>query len=473
MPGLRPPMTPPADLPPRRHRTFLLLLASIVTMNFAIQSNSGFYSPAGIAWYAVTFVLCVLAGVQLPLGPLERLTAKHATAIGMVVVGGQGLMLILTRQSPLFYLWPGTPDQLMPFYAVFIGITLLCVNGLMRRPILGRAQGAAIAAAWAFVGAWILYSTPNPHIDTYPMAQDASAALLGGHSPYDITFEDLYPGSPLAYPPGYTANGRVLLGYSYPPLTLLMGLPGYMTTGDHRFSAAVAILGIVVMLYYLGRGTWGLLAAGVFLTCPRLPCVLESAWTEPYLLLLLTGTVFCAKHWRAGLPWVFGLFLCSKQHMILFAPAALWLMPRPLSWKQVTVFYAKAFSIGILITLPFVLWDFKAFYRSVIQIQLVYHQRLDALSFPSFFAYQGLKMPRFLSLGLVPVAYAVAWWRVPRTVWGFALTLSFVLFCTLAFDQAFLNRNFLVMTAMVLSLAALPREMTPDRPSVEATPAGG
>ena len=465
-------MSPPADLPPHCCRTFLLLLASIVTLNVALQANAGFYSPVAIAWYAVAFTLCVLAGLQVPLGPLERLSAKVAMAIGMAVVGGQWLVLLTTRQPPLFYIWPGPPEQMLAFYAVFTVIALLCLNGLMRRPLLGRAQGVAVGAAWAFAGAWILYSTPNPSIDTYPMAQEASAALLRGHSPYDITFVDLYPDSTIAYPPGYTANGRVLLGYSYPPLTLLMGLPGFVFTGDHRFSAGVAILGIVVMLCYLGRGTWGVLAAGVFLTCPRLPCVLESAWTEPYLLLWLTGTVLCAVRWRAGLPWVFGLFLCSKQHMILLAPAALWLMPRPLSWKRVAIFYAKALSVGVVITLPFVLWNFNAFYRSVIEIQLVYHPRLDALSFPSFFAYQGWKLPRFLSLGLVPIAYALAWWRVPRTVWGFALVLAFVLFCTLAFDQAFLNRNFLVMTAMVLSLAALPREQIPAGRPVERASVG-
>ena len=211
-----------------------------------------------------------------------------------------------------------------------------------------------------------------------------------------------------------------------------------------------------------GGRTWGLLGAGLFLTCPRGFAVLESAWTEPYVLFWLAATMCCYRRWPAGTPWAFGLFLCSKQHMFLFAPAALWLMPRPLDWRQILMFFAKAAAIGLAVTLPFVAWNFKAFFHSVIELQLIYKARLDALSFPAYFVYHDWPaLPRFTSLLLVPVAYLLAWWRIPKDLWGFALTLTFVAFCTLAFDQAFLNRNYFVMALMCFTVAALPTDVLP------------
>lgn len=473
--------SPGPDEASRDTISFLLLLASVLTLGWALNIRVGFYDPKAIAVYGVSFIFCMLALFR-PKFPLlvQGVRGKEKKLTGVVL--GTFWLLTLTT-PPLIYLLPEFTDEQLNFFPISVGILgFLMGVSLLRRPIFGKAHGWVLLAAFGVLGGWCIYNTPNPHIDTYPMAQEALAALVKGENPYAITFPDLYGnevGSLFGYPPGFSANGRVLMGYSYPPLTLLAGLPSYLITGDHRYVFVAAIFAIAGFLYFLGRSTThGIIAAVLLLSFPRLYAIMESAWTEPVVLVPLAATVWCAvKGKTRALPWVFGLFLCSKQHMILFAPAALWLMPRPLNWKQVAIFYAKALGIGAAVTLPFVLWSFKAFWHSVIEIQLVYRARPDALSFPSFFFAQGMKPPpRFLSLALLPVVYAIAWWRVPRSVFGFALTLASAAFATLAFDQAFLNRNFFVYTAMLLALGALPYrtpEPLPAKNTVEPTPAAG
>jgi len=47
------------------------------------------------------------------------------------------------------------------------------------------------------------------------------------------------------------------------------------------------------------------------------------------------------------------------------------------------------------------------------------------------------------------------------------MTIAFVAFCTLAFDQAFLNRNFFVYGTMTFAVATLPDSEDPRVPTFD------
>lgn len=68
----------------------------------------------------------------------------------------------------------------------------------------------------------------TPQIDCFTWQRDATATLLQGRDPYGTSHVNIFDGdaSRRFYGPGMVANGRVLVGLTYPPATLLSALPG-------------------------------------------------------------------------------------------------------------------------------------------------------------------------------------------------------------------------------------------------------
>src|SRR5438067_13369117 len=93
-----------------------------------------------------------------------------------------------------------------------------------------------------------------------------------------------------------TADGRVQ-SFPYPPLSLLLAVPGYLV-GDVRWSLLAALLGTAALVVATGRrlglpaGHPAELAATALLCHPRGLLVLETSWTEPFVALGLTATVW-------------------------------------------------------------------------------------------------------------------------------------------------------------------------------------
>ena len=76
-------------------------------------------------------------------------------------------------------------------------------------------------------------------------------------------------------------------------------------------------------------GRVGFAAAALFLLSPRGFYVLEHGWTEPFVVMLLAATVFCACRRPRWTPLMLGLLLFSKQYIFIALPAMLLLAPRP------------------------------------------------------------------------------------------------------------------------------------------------
>src|SRR5207248_8919226 len=110
--------------------------------------------------------------------------------------------------------------------------------------------------------------------------------------------------------------GRLNFGYPYPPLSLLLIVPAYQL-GDLRYAqlAAMALAGAFIALARPGRTAFA--AAALLLFTPRGFFVLEAGWTEPFAVLFLAVTVFAACRSPRQLPVPLGLFLASKQYLVL------------------------------------------------------------------------------------------------------------------------------------------------------------
>jgi hypothetical protein len=305
---------------------------------------------------------------------------------------------------------------------------------------------------------WLIRASPAPFIDTYMFQKDGVSALLSGHNPFRISYPNIY-GNDAFYGPGLFVNNRSRFGFLYPPLSLLFATLGSVA-GDFRYAQLVAATlagGLMAAL-----GSWrrsAVLAAMLFLFTPRGFFVLEQSWTEPYVVCLLAAVALSARRGWSATPWLVGLLLVVKQHMLLVLPL-LWLLPRPASARTGREFLVKAAISGGVVTLPWFLIGPRPFLRSVVYCQFQQPFRPDALSFSAFWAAQGAQpLPEYAVFVGAACAIALALWRSPRNVAGFCGAVAFTYLAFFAFaKQAFCNYYYFVIGALCVAIAAVGGE---------------
>ena len=215
----------------------------------------------------------------------------------------------------------------------------------------------------------------------------------------------------------------------------------------------------------------------LLLSTPRLFFVLEQSWTEPFLVLLLAATVFCAIRLPWATPLALGLLLASKQYM----PAVLVLLPlvacqshlaRRESRRAKWGYAALAVLVAVLVTLPLALWDWRAFWKSAVTLQVNQPYRPDSLSVLAWYGqgdgyWQG---PAWIAFAALALMLMLTLWRCPRRVWGFAAAVAVCFFMFFAFSkQAFANYYFFVIGAMSCAVAALATEADAQTVAADAT----
>ncbi len=478
----------------------VMTVAAGALLGLALQMRSGRLDPVAITLVAAALVALVLAVRGRPWGLIEGPGGSHVGGAGSGggpgggalqqpqlgehgrdVDGGQrgsralGCALVGALLATLIAHLPRPPGIHLDvagfggraFFLVGLGLASAVVASAFRRgPAAnveagnapraneadaaedagGRWRAVLLIAIFLVLGAWVIRHSPDPQIDVFIFQRDSAAALLAGENPYRLTFPNIY-GHGHYYGPGLVVDGRLQFGFPYPPLTLLLALPGALA-GDFRYSqlAAMAVAGGIMTV--LGRGRLGLSAAALYLFSPRTFFVLEQGWTEPYLVALAAFVLLAATRARALLPVALGLFIASKQYLVVALPLVPWLerRARPL---------ALAALVAAAVTLPFALWDLPAFWHSVAALQFGQPFRDDALSFLAVVAYvTGFRPPSGLALVAAVAALVLCFRRLPRSPHGFALALALSFFAFFAFNkQAFCNYYHFVVGAIALAVA--------------------
>ena len=345
------------------------------------------------------------------------------------------------------------------FTAVFTaGIAALAlvgavlVGGPSRRR--GLALGALVALHFA-VGVWVIRHVQGIFIDVDVFQRQSVEALRHGINPYAITFPNIYTHERF-YAPGVSINGQLQFGYPYFPLSLLAVLPGTLLTGDHRYTALIAMELAAILMACSRPNAFGGLAAVLYLTTPREFYMLEQSWTEPIVVLGLAAVVYAACRNQRMVPWLFGAFIALKQYLVLALPAAV-LLAQPRGDRRALIrLFGVAAAVGAAVTVPFLIWDPAAFVKSVVTLQFRQPFRPEALSFLAWWTTSGHPQPSVaIAFGVTAVVSAVAVWRLPRTAAGFSAALAATLFVFFAFNkQAFCNYYFFVIGALCVTLAA-------------------
>ena len=296
----------------------------------------------------------------------------------------------------------------------------------------------------------------EPAIDVFVFQQMSSEALLHGRNPYTVRYPSVYPpGTPFYGPGVVAADNRLDYGFPYFPLSLLLVVPGY-AAGDSRFAHAAAIALTAGLMAGARPGRWAGLMAMLFLLTPLVFFIVEQSWTEPLLAFSFSLTMFAALRWRRALPYALGLLLATKQYTVFMVPLAWLLVDEPRTWRKFATLVATAGAVALAITLPFFLWDPRAFYRAVVAFQFLQPFRLDALSYLVWIHhhYPQLTIERWAPFVSVVPATAFALWRCPRTPAGFAAAVTIVYLTFFAFNkQAFANYYYFVIAAACWSAA--------------------
>ncbi len=425
------------------------MAAAAFMVGVAIHLNNGFYTLPGLCLVTGAIVLCAAVTLLPPVAAVESLPPHVVTGLIAAAV------LIET-----VLLWRATPVARWGLACVGV-LSFLQVFRLrrFRLPLF-----AVTLAVFCFVAAAVFLTVAkNPLIDVFVFQQRAARGLLRGLNPYEPRFPNIYgPDTPFYGPGVLDAENRLTVGLPYPPLSLLMALPGYVLGGDCRYADIAAVAASALLMMLVGAGRWTGLTAALFLLTPGVFLIIQSMYTDTLFVLTFSLVMICALRWRRGLPFALGLFVGTKQYSVLSVPLIVLLLEPGEGWMDAARLTTKAFLIAGVVTLPFVLWDPYAFWRSVVQFQFMQPLRMDALS---HLVWMHARLPRFPFLlwtpfiALVPTT-ALVLWRCGRSPAQFAGAVTLVHLVFFAFNkQAFANYYYFVIATACWAAVVSDRVM--------------
>jgi hypothetical protein len=430
-----------------------LCAVGAVATGAAVQVDNGYRHPLAFAWLSVA-VVAVLLALVLPSRPqLEAALERVLPPALVLAVAGQFVTLVLMP--------PAGPASgalsWRPPFLLAVAVASAALGGIIqRRPLVRRLAVGALLGTHFSLGVWMIRSSPSPLIDVFVFQRDSAAALREGSNPYSITFPNIYGNSEF-YGPNLVVDGRLMFGAPYPPLSLLLSSVGEVIAGDVRYAQLIAMTLAGALMAATRPGPVGGLAAAVYLFTPRTFFVLEQSWTEPFLVLFLAATVWCAVRCPRVTPYALALFLAVKQYAVLGLPLAALLVHPPWTFTRIKPLVGRALLVAAAVSLPLALLDPAAFVRSVVTLQFHQPFRANALSYLTLMAGPDGHAPvgaaaAFLAAAIVA---GLALWRAPRSPAGFALGLSatFLVFFCLN-KQAFCNYYFFVIGALCIAVAA-------------------
>jgi hypothetical protein len=511
-------------------KTIALALAALA-LGLAIHIRNGLFHPQGMLWLTAAVMLAALGligprlrwplafschgrladagvdrtdvpGVSQPVGSAWSGRALVCILSGILITQ----LVVHLFSAPAEAFEPDVRGWRLPVFMLCIaGVGAWLVIHLLDLNWLGRQRLTLLLTLHFLAGGWILTQTPEPFIDVYVFQRDGAAALLEGRNPYALTFPNIYGPDAFVYAPHVMEDDRLLFGYPYMPLSLLLAVPGHLLFGDFRWAHLIAATSAGLFIGNLRPGPVAPLAAAVFLFTPRMFYVLEMGWTEPQAAMLLAAVVYViirssrslsgqagrrhpdrsegtqpaagfdaqeapdppislrmprqgAVAWsRLAVPVTLGLLLAVKQYLVVLLPVTLLLAGRPIDWRRWLFMMLATGLAALVVTLPLALWDPSTFIRSVITLQIHQPFRLDALSYTAWMAQAGgPRLPAWVPFAAVIAVALGALWRLPVGPRGFSAAAAISLLAFFALNkQAFANYYFLVIAGLCCATAAM------------------
>jgi hypothetical protein len=444
----------------------LLLFSALMVMIFASAApGSPITSVVALLVAAVAAAVALLRPTAVRGGDWQR-RAEWMLVVSLLLAG-----LILTSAV----LARAFADLASPLWLTVVAIYAILglAGALMLSRRLPHIKWAFTLFLLVHVAMTVAFLRSSPAaIDVAVFLRDGSVAVLHGHNPYAMTIPNIYPPqlTELFYGPGVVINGRVTSGFPYPPIALLVAVPGHLL-GDVRYGQLIAMLVTVLVLRRLASDRVGRAAAVLGVAAPMAIPMLSGAWTEPTLVALLACLILALERRRAVFVGVLlGLFLVSKQYVVIVIPL-IWLIRQWLTRRAILI----GLGLAAAITLPFFLINPAAFWKAIVEYQLIQPFRSDSISlvvssvntfgWPPPWTYAVLPLA---GGGLTALALAL---HAPRTPSAFAAAVGLTLLVTILLSkQAFMNYYFFVSGAFLIAAVAWPTQQPLRRPSISQGP---
>ena len=451
MTPVKPPLSP-VCLPPR----FATLLAIGGALSLAIHLGNGGFEVVAVVLLGAAFALTLMLVSQGHPPAVPAWLKGH----GILVAGIALQYLVLLVSKPGIYL-DTSLVALWPFRALVL-VSALVAGDFLRRQASGsgRWHFVLLLSLHGAIGCWVIAASPSPSIDVYAFHVEAFGAAARGLDPYAITMPDIY-GHDAFYGPGLLVDGRLNVGFPYPPLSFHLARLGHLL-GDYRYATTAAIVGTAALIHAFRPGPASALAALAFLSIPRTPFVIEQGWTDPFVGFFLAITILLAIRGSVLLFIPLGLLFAIKHYMVIGAPLVLLLVGSSgPGWighlRRGAAVLVGAVAVAALVTLPMALLHPRAVVFDLIGFQANQPFRSDSLSFlAAFYQATGLTPPLWLGFASIPPALVLGWRRLPRSPSGFAQGLLLVYLAFFAFGkQAFCNYYFFVAGCAFIAAGAL------------------
>lgn len=426
--------------------------ASTIATGRALQISNGTYNLDALWWIGVGFALCILGIATHRLaGDWSTTGRRLTTAILTAGIGWQLWQLL--NATPGVNIDPSV--SLLPFKAGVIAVGLLALAGTFGLTAARRYWFPAAVATNLLLGVWMIQVSPTPGIDVVVVHNEAMNALLDGNDPYRISFPNIYGDDwKHFYNPAVVFGDRIAFGYPYPPVSLLLAVPGYLFFGDYRYSLLALLIGAALLIGYGRSHLPARLAAVAMMTTPRGFFVLEQGWTEPISIFLVALTVYLLRDGPLNASWAAGVMLAAKQYLPFIGLGVLrtlWLDRSRWPWIAGVI----AFT-GIACVVPFAMWHINSFMRSVVWLQTLEPFRTDALSFLIWADRNGLGRGTFLwAVGAAISAAVLSLVATRNTPSGLAASSAFIMFAMFVFgSKAFCNYYYFVIGALCIAIGA-------------------
>ncbi|MFO1541327.1 MAG: hypothetical protein ACKOTZ_12930 [Chloroflexota bacterium] len=461
---------------PDRRVPLLLLTAGTILLGQGMSQWIRREDVPYLAWLAAAVVL-VVAGVVaggrlerlLPPGRADRLLVL---LLGVGIIAGTLTILVVPNALPL----PKQDGAVLRWadartLVVLAGVVGL--SGLLPRPPLGPLHLPVLCGLVLVLGLWIVATSHWPAIDVFFFERDAGIRLGQLTSPYSGTTTNIYGGTAY-YAEGFATNQKVLFGYPYPPVPLLVTSAGQILGDEPRTGLVVAIVAAGAIVGAMRRDPVGRGAAALLLLTPALPFLLREAFIEPVMIVLLAATVAAAHRSPRATALFLGLFLFSKQYCLVALPLVPLLVRAGAPLRETIRLTVLAVLVAALLVLPFLLWDASGFVRSVFAIILASPDRADSFGFGPLIVQAIGSVPAVLFAAVGAGAVLVALWRAPWTPSGFAAATGFVTLLLVAISRAsFPNYYLLVIGALCVAIAAARPEEADAGAPAEGRPSAG
>ena len=417
-----------------------LLVCVILLIGYALQDGDGSFTRNAL--FALSTALGLL-GLAVHISKRTRILSIHRlTLLLSIALGLQCLLMMFKHPVPFM-----KAENYVLFFQCMVGVSLSLFLFLAPWKWSHKGVFYGLLTLYVVMGSFLLHGYPDPTIDVFVLHQESLQALSQGINPHSITITNKWPQYSY-YPKELIVDGQLMFGFPYPTMHLFFSWPSYALTGDYRYALLIALALSGWMMYLIRPDKIGMLIGLLYVYTPKGFWIAEHGWNEAFIVLIFAGVIYTARHRPNWTPYILGLFLASKQYLFVIAPLVFLLLPQPLSLRKTVSFAVKVALTGLLVTVPFILWDVHAYSHSVLSTKTVIPIiRKDALSISAWLLALG-QSPLPTWFPYLALLGTMAWtlWRIPRTPTGFAMGVGLAYMTLFLFNyHAFCNHFHLIL----------------------------